>query len=62
MTFTLTFAWWWIPLAITVVTCGWAIFIVDDHGGYLSGLGNLLALIPALIISLAAWAIAGALK
>ena len=62
MTFTLTFAWWWIPTAITVAGLVWALFIVDDGGGMFSGLSNLLALIPVLLISAIAWGVAGALK
>ena len=62
MTFTLAFAWWWIPAAITFCGLVWALFIVDDGGGMFSGLGNILALAPVLAISAIAWAIAGALK
>jgi len=58
----LTFAWWWIPLMITVAGVFWAIFIVDDGGGVFSGLGNLLALVPVLVVSCVAWIIAGFLK
>ena len=62
MTFTLNFAWWWIPTIITIAALFWARFIVDDGGGMLSGIGNLFALVPALFVSAVAWAIAGALK
>ena len=62
MTFTLTFAWWWIPTAITVAGLMWALFIYDDGGGYMSGIGNLLALVPALAISMVAWIIAAVFK
>ncbi len=63
MTFTLTFAWWWIPAAITVVSIGWAMFIYDDGTrGMMSGLGNLFMLIPALFVSAVAWAIVGIMK
>lgn len=62
MTFTLTFAWWWIPALITAVGLVWALFIVDGGSGMLSGLANLLALIPVLCVSAIAWGIAGALK
>lgn len=62
MTVTLIIAWWWLPLAVTVVAVCWAVFVVDGGGGYLSGIGNIVALVPALAISAVAWAIAGALK
>lgn len=62
MTFTIIFAWWWIPTIITVAGLIWALFIVDDGGGMLSGIGNLFALIPVMFVSCLAWAIAGALK
>ena len=62
MTFTLTFAWWWIPAAITVLGLAWALFVVDPGDGWFSGLSNLFALIPVLFVSAVAWAIAGALK
>lgn len=62
MTFTITFAWWWIPAAITVAGFIWAVFIVDGGSGMLSGLANLFAMIPVLVVSCLAWAIAGALK
>ena len=62
MTFTLTFAWWWIPALITVAGVIWALFIVDDGGGYLSGIGNMFALVPALVVSCLAWIIAGVFK
>ena len=62
MTLTLTFAWWWIPAAITVCGLVWALFIVDDGGGMFSGLSNMFALIPVLAVSAIAWAIAGTLK
>lgn len=61
MTFTITFAWWWIPLAVTIIACG-AAMLYDDGDGYLSGIGNLLLLVPALAVSALAWAIAGMLK
>ena len=62
MEFTITFSWWWIPAAITVATCSWALFIHDDGGGYMSGLGNVLLLVPALLVSALAGAVAGFLK
>ena len=62
MTFTITCAWWWIPTAITLAVLFWAVCIVDDGGGYLSGIGNVLAMVPALVVACIAWAVAGALK
>jgi len=62
MTLTLTFAWWWIPTAITLGGLVWALFIVDDGGGMFSGISNLFALVPVLAISVIAWAVAGILK
>lgn len=62
MTVTLTFGWWVIPTAITVLGLVWALFIVDDGGGWFSGISNLFALVPVLAISAIAWAVAGALK
>ena len=62
MTFTITFAWWWVPTIITIAGFIWALFIFDDGGGYLAGMGTMFALVPVLIVSCIAWAIAGALK
>jgi len=62
MTITVTFAWWWIPAAITVAGLVWALFIVKDEGGYLGGLSRLLAAGAAMAASAVAWAVAGFLK
>ena len=61
MTFTLTVAWWWIPFAITIVALAWAAFVHDDRPDTF-GIGALMRFGLALIVSLLAWAIAGALK
>jgi hypothetical protein len=61
MTFTLTYAWWWGPTAFTLLGFIWA-FSIDDGGGIFGGLGNLLALIPVLFLSLAVWIVAGVTK
>lgn len=61
MTFTLTFAWWWIPTIITVVSLLIALCWPGD-GGYLSGIETLFYLIPALFVSMVAWIFAAALK
>jgi len=52
---TLHISIWTIPTAITVASLFWAIYIVEGEDGYLSGLDNLLALIPALGISCLSW-------
>lgn len=59
---TITLAAWWVPTLITVAGIAWALFWVDDGGGFLSGLDNLMALIPALAVSLVAWIVYAVLK
>lgn len=60
---TLTFAWWWVPLGITIASIVWAVWIYNDGTtGYLSELGNLFMLIPAMAVSMIAWIIAAFLK
>lgn len=59
---TLAISWWMIPSMITIVGILWAIYGHKDGGSYLSGIGNLLLLIPVLAISLVAWIIAALLK
>lgn len=59
---TITLGIWIIPLIITILSICWALFYVDGGEGMLSGLANLLALIPALFISLIAWIIWGIFK
>jgi len=51
---TIIFAAWWIPTIITIV-CILAAILHNDGGGYFSGLGNILMLVPALGVSLIAW-------
>lgn len=62
MTFTLTFAWWWIPTFITVVGLIWAVFFVDPGDGIGAGLDNIFALALVMFVSAVAWAIAGFIK
>lgn len=62
MEYTLTFSWYAIPTIITIVGIVWAIFIYEDDAGWLSGIGNLFMLVPALIISMISWIIAAILK
>jgi hypothetical protein len=53
---------WMIPTAITLIGLFWAFFIVDDGGGMLSGISNIMALVPVLFISMIAWIIWGIFK
>lgn len=56
---TITFGSWMIPTAITLAGLFWAVFIVDDGTGYLSGIGNIIALVPVLAVSCVAWIVWG---
>lgn len=62
MTMTLTLAWWHLPAAITALTLAWAFFWPVEDGSWFGGVVRLIMLAPALVVSLLAWAIAGALK
>ena len=62
MTFSFTLSWWLIPAWITVLGLIWALWIVDDGGGMLSGISNIFALVPVLAISAISWAVAAFLK
>lgn len=53
---------WMVPTAITVLTCGYAIFIHRDSDGYMSGLGNIMLLVPALAVSMITWIIYAIIK
>lgn len=57
---TITIGSWIIPLIITILSVCWALFYVDNIDGY--GVTNVLALIPALFISLIVWIIWGVFK
>jgi hypothetical protein len=59
---TITLTWWMFPTILMVCSIGYVVFIYNDGGGYLSGLGNLLLLIPALALSCLAWIIAAIFK
>lgn len=61
MTFTLTYAWWWIPALITALGIGY-MFIPKDHGGNFPDIGVMFDIILVLITVLLAWAIAGFFK
>ena len=54
---TITFSIVWVPIILTIVPIIWALFIVDSGHGIGAGLGNALALIPALFISMLSWII-----
>lgn len=60
MTITIHFQWWMIPMLITVLSFSGALFWPFDD--VLSGLTNLFAFVPASILSMISWIIAGALK
>jgi len=60
--FNITIYGWMIPTIITIVCLVYALFIYNDGEGYLSGIGNLFILIPALLISLVSWIIYAILK
>jgi hypothetical protein len=65
LTFTLHFAWWWIPAAVTLCAFGWWFRIAHkdfSDGGMFAGLGALAAAVPALLVTAFAWAIAGIAK
>lgn len=62
MSITITIGWWAIPLAITTAALLWAFFWPAQDSGFFGGIARLFMLVPALIVSLLAWAIAGALK
>jgi len=58
---TITITWWMIPTIITISGILYAL-TYDDGGGYLSGIGNMILLVPILCISLVSWIIAAILK
>lgn len=62
MTFTITFAWWYIPTAITILSILWAFFWPADRGGMFGGLTTMFMLIPALVVIAFSWIVAGILK
>lgn len=62
MTFTLTFEWWWIPTALTVLAFAvWVIF-TPEESGMLAGIGALFTLIPTLFFVLLVWLVAAIAK
>lgn len=62
MTFTLTFAWWWIPAAITVVGLIWALKSGNESDGWFSVVAIFFNVMLVLAVSGWAWAIAGFFK
>lgn len=63
MTLTLSFQWWMIPAVVTILAYCWALFWpFDNNNGLFAGLVNLVALVPASILSLVTWIVAGFLK
>lgn len=62
MTLAIYFGWWFIPLAITVISIGWAFWAAQHDAGWLGGVVLLFCLVPALSASALAWAIAGFFK
>lgn len=61
-TVTVTFAWWWWALVITAASVLWAVLSADDGGGWFAGVDVLVRLVPAFMVSAAAWAVSGFLK
>jgi hypothetical protein len=53
---------WIIPTIITAISCGYALFVYDDEGGLMSGIGNIILLVPALFMSMIAWILWGIFK
>lgn len=59
---TITLYTWMIPTIITVGGLIWALFIVKDPPGYMSGIGNIFMLVPVLFVSCIAWILWGIFK
>lgn len=62
LTLSITLAWWYVPALITVLSLLWSFFWPADDSGMFGGITRLFMLVPALIVSLLAWAISGAIK
>jgi hypothetical protein len=62
MSFSITLAWWHIPAVVTVLAVLWTLFWPADTSGSFGGIARLFMALPALIVSLLAWAIAGFFK
>jgi len=61
MTFTLAYAWWWIPTLVTILGIGYML-VPKDYGGNFPDIGALLDLVVILIVVLLAWAVGGFIK
>lgn len=63
MTFQLHLGWWLLPFAVTIAAFVWRYWVHKDdqpsygYGRIGAGLGELLTLAAALIVSLVAWLI-----
>lgn len=65
MSATITIGWWVVPLAVTVIAFGWAMWRSSkvtrgSSGGFLpdmSVLEDLFYFVPAIVVSLLAWLI-----
>ena len=57
MTFTLTYAWWWVPAFITVITLAYS-FAPTSRGD----VDALFAIVGGLLVVATSWAIAGFFK
>ena len=62
MTFTLNFAWWWIPTALTVLAFAAWVILTPEESGMLAGIGALFTLIPTLFFVFLVWLVAAILK
>jgi hypothetical protein len=62
MSITLTFAWWAVPTAITVLALAWAWLWPSRYDAHLGGIDVLINSVWALLFSLCAWIIVGILK
>jgi hypothetical protein len=62
MTLTLSFAWWHIPAVVTVLALLYVLYWPADDSGFMGGVTRLFMMVPALFVSLLAWAVAGFFK
>jgi len=57
MTFTLTYAWWWVPTALTLLLLVWALIPTDRDP--IRCLGEMIVALATCLVS---WIIAGFMK